>query len=735
MKFVSSLKEWLKPDTPSAFFKRIWFFSAVYLVQELSFHFYEGYSLGVNILYPVLFALAYGLLGAALTGFPVKLVNRIVAGVLTAVSTIAFSLQLVYGYIFKTYISVYSIMQNAGDATEFWKEALDGIIACIPGIIILMIIPIVALVFAIKFGFAAAPLHAEVKKKNFMLQGCVFGLSVIVYLITVLLLPVSGRDEHTAYDLYHNNFILDSSVEKLGVMTSVTLDLKEVLFSKESTGTIEATTSLDLITPTATPMPTVAPTPTPAKVPDETSEPTPTPTPEPTPTPVDTSPNVLNIDFAKLAEDESNSEIKKLHEYFATVEPTKKNEYTGMFKGYNFIYLTCEGYSPWAVDEEVTPTLYKLTHSGFVFENFYNPIWYTSTSDGEYVECMGLLPYNSNSFKRSKNNSLPFCFGWQFLKLGYSCRAYHDHTATYYGRKDTHPNMGYIFKAKRAGLDVTDVWPESDLEMVQLSLPEYINDDHFHVYYMTVSGHLEYGFSDNNQARKNKDAVKDLPYSDEVKAYIACNVELDKALAYLLEELEKAGRLDDTVIAFGADHYPYGLSDEAINEVAGHEVDKQFELYKNNFVIWNSKIEEPIVIDKYCSSIDMMPTLSNLFGLEYDSRLFMGTDILSDSPALAIFSNQSFITDYCRYNASNKKVTMLQDVELPEGYISNVSKIVKNKFNASKSILLNDYYKYIEEFIPGLVKTVPESYDDHIMNKGEAKSQPEEELPETEVTP
>ena len=524
-------------------------------------------------------------------------------------------------------------------------------------------------------------------------------------------LGLFGKEVGSAYDLYHNYFVLDLGIENLGALTSAGLDIKQLIPafgpSEEDFGS-----DFDLTVPTGTPVPSVIPTPTPAPTAPPEATPTPTPTPAPTPTPIDTSPNVLNIDFSALASGEKDKEIRKLHEYFAEAAPTNRNQYTGMFKGYNFIYLTCEAFCPWAVDETHTPTLYKLTHSGFVFTNFYNPIWYTSTSDGEYVECMGLLPYNTNSFKRSKTNALPFCFGWQFLKLGYTSRAYHDHTATYYGRNETHPNMGYIFKAKYAGLPITDVWPESDLEMMQLTLPEYINDEHFHTYYMTVSGHLEYGFNDNTMARRNKDLVADLPYSEEVRAYIACNIELDKALEYLIDELDKAGKLDNTVIAFGGDHYPYGLTDEGIDEAAGHKVERNFELYENYFVLWNSQIKEPIVIDKYCSSLDMMPTISNLFGLEYDSRLFMGSDILSDAPALVIFGNQSFITDLCMYNSKTREVTMLTDAELPEDYIKNVSKIVQNKFALSKSILLNDYYRYILDYIPNVVTKVPDSYGD-----------------------
>ena len=691
------------------------FFPVLFVFMELSFHIYYFGSFDLYLLFASMFALAFGFLVSAVTGFFSRKANIILAWLFTIGTAVFFGLQTVYGHIFTKFISLSSVVENAGDATEFWKQALHGIIECIPGLIFVLIIPIVAVAVAIKKKFIC---NTEEKKPSFIYQGICLGIGLVFYVIAILILPVGGKEDFSAYDLYHKDFMLDMGIERLGLITGTRKDIHAFLFGDKEEINIEKTGNLSSLViedkpKEPTPVPTAVPTeiPAPTDVPDEAKEPdatpTPSPSPLPTPTPIDTSPNVLDIDFAALAETEKNSEIRAVHQYMSEQEPTKKNEYTGMFKDFNFIYLVCEGFSPWAVDENVTPTLYRLTHEGIVLKNFYTPIWYTSTSDGEYVALQGLVPYSSNSFKRSKHNSLPMCFGWQFLKLGYTSRAYHAHTATYYGRNETHPNLGYEFKAKKAGLEMTDVWPESDLEMIQNSLPDYINDEHFHVYYMTVSGHMEYTFAGNTQATRNKDAVADLPYSSNAKAYIACNKELDKALEYLIQELEKAGIADKTVIAFSADHYPYGLEKEYIDELAGHEVEKEFELYKNYGVIWSEAIKEPIEVEKPCSSLDLVPTLSNLFGLEYDSRLLMGSDILSDSPALVIFSDKSFITDYCMYNVNNRKVTMLKDVELPEDYIANVTAIVKNKFNISKSILVNDYYKYIMDYIPNVVTERP----------------------------
>lgn len=99
-----------------------------------------------------------------------------------------------------------------------------------------------------------------------------------------------------------------------------------------------------------------------------------------------------------------------------------------------------------------------------------------------------------------------------------------------------------------------------------------------------------------------------------------------------------------------------------------------------------------MVVDKPCESLDILPTLSNLFGLEYDSRLLMGQDILSDAPGLVIFSNKSFLTELGRYNSKTDKFTPNEGVEVPEGYVSEVYREVKDLFRHSVNILEQDYY-------------------------------------------
>ncbi len=421
-------------------------------------------------------------------------------------------------------------------------------------------------------------------------------------------------------------------------------------------------------------------------------------------------PQTLEIDFEKLHALTAGTDAETLVSYMETRTPTKTNAYTGMFQGYNLIYLTAEGFSPYAVSEELTPTLYRLSHNGFVAENYYVPLWQTSTSDGEYVNLTGQIPYRQFSMKKTSDKLQPYSLPAYFKAEGVKSFAYHNNSLSYYDRHLSHPNLGYDFKASRLGdlsasqwggqvfeMENAGRWPASDLDMVTATLPEYIQEDRFHVYYMTVSGHMNYNFSGNAMSYKNRDLVAGLSCSEEGKAYIACNIELDRALEYLIEELEKAGKLENTVIALSADHYPYGMSLDHYEELAGRELKNSLELYRNTLILWNSQMEEPVVISKPCGAMDLLPTLYNLFGFKYDSRLFAGTDMLSDSPGLVVFSDRSFITDEMTYNKKTGKTSGTEGEEVEEDAVKLMKQKVKKLYEYSNGILVNDFFRYVED--------------------------------------
>jgi phosphoglycerol transferase MdoB-like AlkP superfamily enzyme len=121
-------------------------------------------------------------------------------------------------------------------------------------------------------------------------------------------------------------------------------------------------------------------------------------------------------------------------------------------------------------------------------------------------------------------------------------------------------------------------------------------------------------------------------------------------------------------------------------------VDRAFELYKSSLIIY-AKGMEPEVIDRPVSSLDILPTISNLMGLEFDSRLLMGRDIFADTDdRLVVLSNRSFLTDKGRYNSVTREFVPEEGAQVPETYRKLISDEIDRQFYYSTMILDRDYY-------------------------------------------
>lgn len=582
--------------------------------------------------------------------------NKIITYAITIFIAVLFGAQIVYYSMYESILSFYSIL-NGGQVTEFMDVIFDMILRNWYGIL-LCILPIIVLIILHKNKII------DFEKRSLKETAIKIGTLILVQIVAILCVNfINPNDIYSNKNLYYKTHVPKLTAQRMGFLTAMRLDFQRFVFGFEENLAVDVSTPLGNNS-------------------------------------VEQKYNVTDIDFDKLIQEEQDETIKEMHEYFASQEPSKKNEYTGMFKGKNLVVLVAESFSSLAIREDLTPNLYKLYNEGFQFDNFYTPIFPVSTSDGEYMTDTSLIPKEGVwSFKEIDGNYIPYSYANVFESLGYSSNAYHNHTATFYDRDKYIETMGYdSYLAVGTGLEDrmdTSKWPNSDYEMIDVTTSDYINNDKFLAYYMTVSGHLNYTRSGNAMVYRNWDAVKDLPYSDKAKSYLAANIELDKAVGELINDLQEAGKLEDTVIVISGDHYPYGLTLEEINELSTYERDDKFEKYHMPLLIWSGSMEEPIKVEKIGTSIDILPTVLNLFGVEYDSRLLIGRDILSDSDPLVIFSDRSFITDKGKYNAVTGEFITNEGVEIEENYIEEINKIIYKKFEMSRLILENDYYKFL----------------------------------------
>lgn len=694
------------------------FFSVSFVYMELLFHIAIYHGVDSNILHPLTFAIACGLTLSALTSFWHRIANAITAYTVWGIFTIYYIAQFVYYKIFRTFLSLVSI-GGAHDAMNF-KSVLFATLRANWYVILLFLLPLICLVLLNRSKFTFD--RCRIGESNGVLKGVIVqtASSAVMWIAAICLLAVHGTGAYTPYSLFHGRYVLELSMNKLGVVMTTGRDCTVMITKSNSDKTFELTESaLDIQndsnnlaslsgndgSDTNKPSGSTSDsgnnessnsTSGSSDVSDlknstESSEPQYVPQ-------IDE-----NINLTQLYNSTDDDELKSITAYFSGVQPTYTDEYTGMFKDYNVVFVTAESLSTYGISKEATPTLYKIYHEGFEFTNFYNPLWYHSTIDGEFANCLSQYPASSKwSFEESADTYQPYALGNILNSQGYKSYGYHDFDATYYDRTSTHPNMGYTtFKAIGAGLDIPDHVMYSDLECIEAVYNDFIDDDHFNMYLMSFSGHLPYDYDNQYICQKNREEAESLlsgkGYSDEAVAYVAAQMELDKALEYLMDKLEEAGKLDNTLFVVAPDHYPYGLSDGVYNELAGKDIeDDDFELHRNQFGIWSSSMEKPVVIDKLCASIDILPTVLNLLGADFDSRLLAGRNILSDSDELVIFADQSFITDKIKYDAATGETTYLvPESQVPDGYLDSMIAEVENRLYISDEVISTDYFSFV----------------------------------------
>lgn len=625
----------------------------------------------VSTIFMFLFCVSMGLVAYLLTTlFKKEKTNFIITAVLMSVCAVIYLIEYFVNKFFKVFYDINTVFGGAGHLADGFIDETLSLIFSFNGILMILLyfLPVVLyIIFGRKFLSSE---KADKYKKTFAVAA-----AVVIHLVTVLFVSINN----VCGPIYDKEYNFQSAVGNFGLFTGLRLDIQNYVFGSSSSSFEDVDTNND-----------------------ETSSQN---------TQSDTSSeqeiveyNVLELDL----EGGNTSKIKELNEYVKTLSPSNKNKYTGLFKGKNLIMITAEAFTAEVIDPVLTPTLYRLATKGINFTDYYQPAS-AGTTGGEYQNIFGMLPTAGGmSFKNAAKNLNYYTMGSQLDRLGYYGKAFHNNSYTYYSRNITHVKLGYSdgFMGYGNGMEqyVKKRWPQSDLEMIEGTLPTYIDNQPFNVYYMSVSGHSGYTKAGNAMTAKNWEKVENLPYSDMIKGYLAANIELDNAMAHLVTELENKGIADDTVICISTDHFPYGLDYNAklgdmpyLSELYGYNVTNLIQRDHSRLIIWSGCLEkmDPIIVDSPTFGLDIIPTLSNLFGTEFDSRLLPGRDALSDAEALIFNMNYDWKTDLGTYYSSKGTfVPKDENTVVPEGYVNRIKSVVRNKIRYCSNALSSNYLAY-----------------------------------------
>jgi phosphoglycerol transferase MdoB-like AlkP superfamily enzyme len=355
------------------------------------------------------------------------------------------------------------------------------------------------------------------------------------------------------------------------------------------------------------------------------------------------------------------------------------NDYTGIFEGKNIIVILMESIDSFLVNEEVMPTLNKLSNEGINFLNRYSPAFGGGeTINSEFALNTGLYSNNDNNIY-NLNNTYKTSLANKFKSKNYSTVSIHFNNGYYYNRTEFHKNLGY--DRHYALLDMNDIDGDkynyeydSNLIKSDKVYNLIVRDNNYLSFITTYSAHLPYDIT-NEKCQNNKYNYQES--DNELRCIYNLARDTDNMISLLIERLDKDNKLDDTVLVLASDHYMYGYS--GLSNIKQEK--NQYLLQKTPFIIWNKNIKHEN-IDKLVDTADILPTILNMFNIDYDSRFYVGEDVFSDNR-----DNYVYFDNDVYYDGKN-----LYDIDNKSSNQEIYTKI-RNKIDFNKYLIDSNYLK------------------------------------------
>lgn len=432
--------------------------------------------------------------------------------------------------------------------------------------------------------------------------------------------------------------------------------------------------------------------------------------------------------WKKVIENESDKSLNEISNYLINRSIPNYNDHTGLLKGKNLIVIMMESVNEIIIQDEYKeyfPNIYKMYHEGISFTNNYSPRNNCSTGNNEFSGMTGLYTIQNNcTSNRYRNNKYFTGIFNIFRDEGYRTLSMHNYTEQYYYRSTIHKNIGSeaYYGVEKLGIPYRSEYKnwssDEDFARVAMDLTLTDSEKPFLLWMTTVSSHQPYN-QDSIESTRYYDQVKDLNLPTDIKRFMSKMIILDKSIGILVDRLEKAGELDNTVFAMFADHYPYAISKTNVSKALPYSLE-DYEADRTPMLIYNSSLTSEKV-EKYSSYMTLTPTLANLFGLNYDPRLYMGQDIFSEDYLNAVvFDNGSWRNDDVFYDASKSKVSFYGDETMSADEIKVINQRIASDRTINTAIIKNNYFKYLKDAIDDLKEKEEPSIPDGSGSSNEA---------------
>lgn len=392
----------------------------------------------------------------------------------------------------------------------------------------------------------------------------------------------------------------------------------------------------------------------------------------------------------------TDQRLAELDDYYAShPKEAADTPMTGAFAGKNLILIMMESVDDWLVTPEYMPNLWRMEQEGLYFPNYYAPMFLAAaTFNSEFTANTGLIaPEYQVRNSYYAEHALPYSLANLFCDAGYRARSYHAANPNIYNRGQIHLNFGYESYNDYGDLGMDDYMLDSQLLR---GYDQIVSDEPFFSFIITYSGHGPYTTEQQNISEPHLDRARTVidystvPYTTEAQKEeytraVAQAMETDAFIGGLRERLEADGHAEDTVLMLFTDHYCKYFSDvELISAIKG-ETDRNM-LSNVPFVIWTEGIT-PQVSEKYVSTMDIAPTIVDLFSLDADLRYYIGNDMFGPDGGVVYFRNYAWY-DGKTYDTGNDA--------LSNPAVLAMRRQVREQLDVSQDTFRYDYFAYLQ---------------------------------------
>ena len=388
--------------------------------------------------------------------------------------------------------------------------------------------------------------------------------------------------------------------------------------------------------------------------------------------------------------DEINDNKKLSSSVMSTIDD---DNYYGILKGKNVIYILMESVDSWLVTKDVMPTLYNLEQTGLNFTNRYSPSFGGGqTINSEFAMNTGLYAVeNSKAIYNYDKNTFSESLASKLKDNNYSTISVHANSGSFYNRTYFHQALGYdkhYALADMGNINHTDYNYYNDSSLVKNDevYNLVVREEPFFSFIISYSAHVPY--DDTNDRCISNPYNLNVEGNKELSCIRNLAHETDEMLRILIERLKKDNLLDNTVLVLATDHYAYGYGDQASIKKYKN-TNNDYLLQKVPLVIWSPNLKHNN-IDTLMDTADILPTLLYMMGIDYNEDYYIGTNVFSSNhDNFVYFSSDTFYDGKTLYDSNTKNIN--------NANIDETIKTIRKKIDLNNKFIISDYFKSVRD--------------------------------------